>query len=92
MLQTQLLQVPRMPGDYIHSRSYLFLGTLSVLLFLAGLVIFFFTIHKIVGIVVLIVLIAVGLFGVVYLVLRPCLYRPLLPISYFISRRHGSVS
>jgi hypothetical protein len=56
----------------MHNRSYLFLCTVSVFLFLAGLVIFFFTIYKIVGIVVLIVLIAVGLFGVVYLVLRPC--------------------
>ena len=63
----------------MHGRSYLFLGTLSVFLFLAGLVIFFFTIHKIVGIVVLIILIAVGLFEVVYLVLPPGLWRPLLP-------------
>jgi hypothetical protein len=55
-------------------------------------VIFFFTIHKIVGIVVLIILIAVGLFEVVYLVLPPGLCRPLLPPSYIISRRHGSVS
>lgn len=67
MLQTQLPQV-----DHMHSRSYVFLGTVSVLLFLTGLVIFLFTIDKIVGIVVLIVLIAVGLFGVVYFVLRPC--------------------
>jgi hypothetical protein len=52
----------------MHNRSYLFLCTLSVFLFLAGLVIFFFTIHKIVGIVVLVVLIAAGLFGMVYLV------------------------
>ena len=51
-------------------RSYLFLCTLSVFLFLAGLVIFFSTIHKIVGVVVLIILITVGLFGMVYLVLR----------------------
>jgi hypothetical protein len=64
----------------MHSHSYLFLGTLSVFLFVAGLVIFFFTIQKIVGIVVLIVLIAVGLFEVVYLVLRPCLSRPLLSL------------
>jgi len=55
----------------MHSRSYLFLSTISVFLFLAGLVVFFFIINKIVGIVVLIVLIAVGLFEVVYLVLRP---------------------
>ena len=68
-------------------RSYLFLCTLSVFLFLAGLVIFFFIIHKIVGIVVLIVLIAVGLFGMVYLVLRPYLYRMLLPLSYTTIRR-----
>ena len=69
------------------SDSYLFLCTLSVFLFLAGLVIFFFTIHKIVGIVVLIVLIAVGLFGMVYLVLRPYLYRMLLPLSHSTIRR-----
>jgi hypothetical protein len=69
------------------SRSYLFLCTLSVFLFLVGLVIFFFIIHKIVGIVVLIVLIAVGLFGMVYLVLRPYLYRTLLPLSYTTIRR-----
>jgi hypothetical protein len=86
MLQSQLLQVPKTPRDHMQSRSYLFLGTLSIFFFLAGLVIFFFTIHKIVGIVVLIVLIAVGLFEVVYLVLSlgfgPCLCRPLLPLSY----------
>jgi hypothetical protein len=62
----------------MHGRSYLSLGALSVFLFLAGLVIFFFTIYKIVGIVVLIVLIAVGLFEVVYL--RPYLCGPLLPL------------
>jgi hypothetical protein len=55
----------------MHSRSSLFLSILSVFLFLAGLVVFFFIINKIVGIVILIVLIAVGLFEVVYLVLRP---------------------
>jgi hypothetical protein len=55
----------------MHSRSYLFLSAISVFLFLAGLVVFFFIINKIVGIIVLIVLIAVGLFEVVYLVLRP---------------------
>ena len=69
MLQTQLPEVPRGPRDRIHGRSYLFLCTLSVFLFFAGLVVFFFTIHKIVGIVVLIVLILVGLFEVVCLVL-----------------------
>ena len=63
----------------MHSRSYLFLCTLSVFLFLAGLVVFFFTIHKIVAIVVLIGLIGVGLFEMVYLVLSTCLRRPLLP-------------
>ena len=68
ILQTQLHQVPRTPRDHIHSRSYLFLCTLSVFLFLAGLVTSFFTIHKIVDIVVLIVLIVVGLFEVIYLV------------------------
>ncbi|KAF8498175.1 hypothetical protein F5888DRAFT_227715 [Russula emetica] len=65
MLQTQLPQVPRTPRDHMHNRSYLFLCTLSVFLFLAGLVIFFLIIYKIVGIIVLIVLIAVGLFEVV---------------------------
>ena len=79
MLQTQFLQVRRTPRDHMHSHSYLFLCTLSVFLFLTGLVIFFFTIHKIVGIVVLIALIAVGLFEMVYLVLSTCLRRPLLP-------------
>ena len=78
MLQTQMHQVPR-PRDHIHSRSYLFLCTLSVFSFLAGLVIFFFIIYKIVGIVVLIVLTAVGLFEVVYWILA-------------LSRRHGCVS
>jgi hypothetical protein len=58
----------------MHSRSYLFLCTLSVFLFLAGLVMFFFIIDKIVGIVVLTVLIAVGLFEVVY-------YLVILPVS-----------
>ncbi|KAI0265486.1 hypothetical protein BGY98DRAFT_551911 [Russula aff. rugulosa BPL654] len=66
-------QVPKSPRDHMHSRSYLFLCTLSVFLFLAGLVMFFFIIHKIVGIVVLIVLIAVGIFEAVYLVLLPVL-------------------
>jgi Family of unknown function (DUF6535) len=75
---TQLPQVPGTPRDHMHGRSYLSLGALSVFLFLAGLVIFFFTIYKIVGIVVLIVLIAVGLFEVVYL--RPYLCGPLLPL------------
>ncbi|KAF8498168.1 hypothetical protein F5888DRAFT_1906444 [Russula emetica] len=75
MLQTQLPQVPRTPRDHMHNRSYLFLCTLSVFLFLAGLVIFFFIIYKIVGIIVLIVLIAVGLFEVVYLLCRPLLLR-----------------
>jgi hypothetical protein len=51
------------------------------------LVIFFITIHKMVGIVVLIVLIAVGLLEVVYLVLRLCMCRPPLPLSYFTTRR-----
>jgi hypothetical protein len=55
----------------MHNRSYLFFCTLSVFLFLAGLVLFFFIVHKIVGVVVLIVLITVGLFEVVYLVLLP---------------------
>ena len=59
----------------MHSRLYVALGTVSVFLFLPGLVIFFFIIDKIVGIVVLTVLIAVGLFVVVYL-LRPRLCRP----------------
>ena len=72
MLQTQ---VPRTPRGHMHSRLYVFLGTLSISLFLAGLVIFFFTIDKIVGIVVLIILIVVGLFVVVYL-LRPRLCQP----------------
>jgi hypothetical protein len=84
---TQLPQVPRTPRDHMHNRSYLFLCTVSVFLFLAGLVIFFFTIHKIVGIVVLIVLIAVGLFGMVYLVLCPCLCRPPLTLSYSTNQR-----
>ncbi|KAI0265484.1 hypothetical protein BGY98DRAFT_1035620, partial [Russula aff. rugulosa BPL654] len=84
---TQLPQVPRTSRFHMDSRSYLFLCTLSVLLFLAGLVIFFFIIHKIVGIVVLIVLIVVGLFGMVYLVLRPYLYQTLLPLSYSTIRR-----
>ena len=87
MLQTQLPEVPRTPRDRIHSRSYVFLCTLSVFLFLAGLVIFFFTIHKIVGIIVLIVLILVGLFEVVYLVLLPV---P-APISRHHLGHHGSV-
>ncbi len=91
MLETQLPEVPRMPRDHIHTRSYLFLCMLSVFLFLAGLVIFFFTIHRIIGIVVLIVLIVVGLFEVVYLVLPPSLCRALLPPSYIISRSHVSV-
>jgi hypothetical protein len=71
----------------MHSHPYLFLCILSVFLFLAGLVIFFFVIHKVVGIVVLIVSIAVGLFGMVYLVLRPYLYLTLLPLSYASIRR-----
>ena len=90
---TQVLQVPR---NRVHSRSFLFLSTLtydmdravlmtmiflhlSVFLFLVGLVIFFFTINKIVATVVSI---AVGLFGVVYFTLsilacidRSCPYR-----------------
>ena len=66
----------------MQSRSYLFLGILSIFFFLTGLVIFFFIVHKIVGIVVLIVLIAIGLIEVVYLVLSRCLCRPLLPLSY----------
>lgn len=76
ILMLQLPQVPRTPRDHIHSRAYLFLCTLSVILFLAGLVIFFFIIHKIVGIVILIVLIVVGLFEVVYLVLLPVSIAP----------------
>ena len=87
MLQTQSPQAARTPRYHMHSRLYFSLGTLSVFLFLAGLVIFFFIIHKIVGIAVLTVLIAVGLFGMFYLVLRPCLYRPLLPLSYSTVRR-----
>jgi hypothetical protein len=52
---------------------------------LVGLVIFFFTIYKIMATVVSV---AVGLFGVVYLTAakidadRPCLYRPILPLPY----------
>jgi hypothetical protein len=89
-------QVPRAPRDGLHVRSFWFFGTLtydmdhavattvmllhlSVFLFLVGLVIFFFTIHKIVATVVSI---AVGLFGLVYLILtiltcidRSCPYR-----------------
>jgi hypothetical protein len=71
MLQTRLPQTPRTPGDHTHNRRYLFLGTLSVFLFLAGLVVFFFNIHKTVGVVVLVVTIVVGLLGVVYLILPP---------------------
>ncbi len=84
----QLSQVPRTLRDRTHCSSILFLGTLSrnmdhtvatakiffylsVILFLAALVIFFFTIHKIVCFVALI---PVGLFKVVYLALRPCLF------------------
>ena len=98
---TQVLQVPRAPRDRVHSRSFLFLSTLtydmdravsmtimllhlSVFLFLVGLVIFFFTINKIVATVVSIV---VGLFGVVYFTLsivacidRSCPYRT--PLSH----------
>jgi hypothetical protein len=77
----QLPQVSRTTREHIHSYSHLFLCTLSVLLFLAGLVIFFFIIHKIVGLVVLIVLIAVGLFEVVYLVLLPLSTAPALSYS-----------
>jgi hypothetical protein len=93
---THLPQVHRAPRDREHCRSFLFLGTLtydmdhavattimllhlSVFLFLVGLAIFFFTIHKVVAIVVSV---AVGLFGVVYLMLtvlacidRSCPYR-----------------
>ena len=89
-------QVPQVPRNRVHSRSFLFLRTLtydmdravlmtmiflhlSVFLFLVGLVIFFFTINKIVATVVSI---AVGLFGVVYFTLsilacidRSCPYR-----------------
>ena len=64
-------QLPQVPRDHMHSRSYLFLSAVSVFLFLAGLVVFFFIINKIVGIIVLIVLIAVGLSEVVYFMLRP---------------------
>ena len=80
---TQLPQVPKATRDRVHSRSILFLGTLtydmdhavaatvmllhfSVFLFLVGLVTFFFTINKIVAVVVSI---AVGIFGVVYFTL-----------------------
>ena len=89
-------QAPRAPRDHVHNSPFLFLNTLtydmdraflmtiillhlSVFLFLVGLVIFFFTINKIVATVVLI---AVGLFGVVYFTLsilacidRSCPYR-----------------
>ncbi|KAI0265487.1 hypothetical protein BGY98DRAFT_1035637, partial [Russula aff. rugulosa BPL654] len=74
---TQLPQAPRTSRDHMD----------SLFLFLTGLVIFFFIIHKIVGIVVLIVLIAVGLFGIICLVLRPYLYRTLLPLSRSTIRR-----
>jgi hypothetical protein len=107
-------QVPRAPKDHmhrLHSRSILFLGTLtydmdhavattvmllhfSVFLFLVGLVIFFFTINKIVATVVSI---AVGLFGVVYFTLsilacidRSCPYRtPLSDVWWLRQERPG---
>ena len=80
---TQLPQFPRAPRGRVQSRSILLLGILtydmdytvsttilllhfSVFLFLVGLVIFFFTINKIV---VAVVSITVGLFGVVYITL-----------------------
>ena len=67
----------------------------SVFLFLVGLVIFFFTIHKIVATVVSV---AVGLFGVVYLTLtvlacidRSCPYRtPLSDVWWSHRGRQGS--
>ena len=75
--------VPRAPRARVLRRSFFFVGTLtydldcavtmtvmllhlSVFLFLVGLVIFFFTIHKVVATVVSV---AVGLFGIVYLML-----------------------
>ena len=88
MLQTQLTQVPRTPTYHMHSRSYLFICTFSVFLFFVGLVIFFFIIHRIVGIAVLTLLIAIGLFGMFYWVLQPRLYRPLLHLSYSTIRRY----
>ena len=108
---TQALRAPRDHVHKLHSRSILFLGTLtydmdhavattvmllhfSVFLFLVGLVIFFFTINKVVATVVLI---AVGLFGVVYLTLstlacidRSCPYRtPLSDVWWSRQERPG---
>ena len=84
-----LPQTPSVPKERARVRSFLFFGKeeyrmdlavetaptllhLSVFLFLIGLVIFFFTIFKTVAVVILI---AVGLFGMVYfaLTILPCL-------------------